>query len=100
MIENLLPDSVITKVEHRQECALLCFAFSCDRTREKGSGFVRGGSGWPLGGLSSQKGLSKNWDRFPREMESPSRKVFKERLDMALGVMVYLTRWCLVEGWA
>lgn len=35
MIENLLSDSVITKVEHRQECALLCVLLSLVTGQEK-----------------------------------------------------------------
>lgn len=44
--------------------------------------------------------LVRHWNVLPREEgESVSLGVFKERLDMAVGAMVWLTRWCSVIGW-
>lgn len=53
---------------------------------DMGSSCIRAGSGWTLGRISSQKGLSKHWNRFPREVvELPSLEGSKERLAVALG---------------
>lgn len=46
------------------------------------SSCARGGSGWVLGRISSQK--SDCWHRLPRELvESPSLELLKQRTDVA-----------------
>jgi len=40
----------------------------------------------------------KHWNRLPREVvESPSLKMFRKHVEVALGDMVYQTWWCWVE---
>ena len=49
------------------------------------SSCTRGGSGWILGNISSQKGAVKQWHRLLSEVvESPSLEVFKKCVDVTL----------------
>lgn len=44
--------------------------------------------------------MTGHWSGLPRDVqESPSMEVFKERLDVALSAIVWLTRWCSFIGW-
>lgn len=52
------------------------------------SSSVKGGSSCILGKKLSER-VTKHWKRMPREvMDSPSLKVFKRRIDVALRHMV------------
>lgn len=46
------------------------------------------------------EGVTGHWNGLPGDVgESLSLEVFKERLDVALSAVVWLTRWCSVIGW-
>lgn len=48
----------------------------------------------PVGGISSQTGSLNIGNGLPREaVAAPALELLKERLDVALGAMVRLTRW-------
>lgn len=46
------------------------------------------------------KRATRHWSELPRGVvESPSLGAFKERLDLALSAVVWMTRWRWVIGW-